>query len=41
MGNMWFFCTQKQKGEIILDLNERGKKKLTVEDILKKFEYAV
>ncbi|WP_270474848.1 ABC transporter ATP-binding protein [Clostridium cochlearium] len=29
------------KGEIILDLNEKEKKNLTVEDILKKFEYAV
>lgn len=29
------------KGEIILDLNEKQKKNLTVEDILKKFEYAV
>ncbi|KAJ52370.1 putative ABC transport system ATP-binding protein [Clostridium tetanomorphum] len=29
------------KGEVILDLDEEEKKKLTVEDILKKFEYAV
>ncbi|MEJ8553896.1 ABC transporter ATP-binding protein [Tepidibacter sp. Z1-5] len=29
------------KGEIILDANEEMKKKLTIEDILKKFEYAV
>ncbi|WMJ81702.1 ATP-binding cassette domain-containing protein [Clostridium sp. MB40-C1] len=29
------------KGEVILDLNEDEKKKITVEDILKKFEYAV
>lgn len=29
------------KGEVILDLNEAEKKKLTIENILKKFEYAV
>ncbi|MBU3204361.1 ABC transporter ATP-binding protein [Clostridium algidicarnis] len=29
------------KGEVILDLDEEQKKKITVEDILKKFEYAV
>ncbi|MET7040588.1 ATP-binding cassette domain-containing protein [Clostridium botulinum] len=29
------------KGKIILDLNEKEKRNLTVEDILKKFEYAV
>ncbi|MBZ9609551.1 ATP-binding cassette domain-containing protein [Clostridium estertheticum] len=29
------------KGEVILDLNESEKKKLTIESILKKFEYAV
>lgn len=29
------------KGEIILDLDKEEKKKITVEDILKKFEYAV
>lgn len=29
------------KGEVIMDLDEKEKKKITVEDILKKFEYAV
>ncbi|GCD10900.1 ABC transporter ATP-binding protein [Clostridium tagluense] len=29
------------KGEVILDLNQAEKKKLTIENILKKFEYAV
>ncbi|WFD09799.1 ABC transporter ATP-binding protein [Tepidibacter hydrothermalis] len=29
------------KGEVILDADEEMKKKLTIEDILKKFEYAV
>lgn len=29
------------KGEVIMDLDEEEKKKITVEDILKKFEYAV
>ncbi|MCT8978774.1 ATP-binding cassette domain-containing protein [Clostridium sp. CX1] len=29
------------KGEVILDLDEKKKKEITVEDILKKFEYAV
>lgn len=29
------------KGEVTLDLDEEGKKKLTVENILKKFEYAI
>lgn len=29
------------KGKIILDLDEEGKKKITIENILEKFEYAV
>lgn len=29
------------KGEVIMDLDEEEKKKITIEDILKKFEYAV
>lgn len=29
------------KGEVLLDLNQSEKKKLTIENILKKFEYAV
>ncbi|MBZ9634767.1 ABC transporter ATP-binding protein [Clostridium sp. FP1] len=29
------------KGEVILDLNQAEKKKLTIENILKKFEYAI
>lgn len=29
------------KGEVLLDLNQTEKKKLTIENILKKFEYAV
>ncbi len=29
------------KGEIVMDVNGEDKKKMTVEDILEKFEYAV